>query len=136
MKTHRLLALVLGLGALSGCTPSLNAVTRPPPSKAADLHKPLFQDDHVHLSEGAAIGVDCRDVFWGLPCENAVVTSEDPAVARVLPAYLKRAPDPWMAGRVDPQRERGFVIMATGKGHTALHVTSEDGDGVVDVTVE
>jgi hypothetical protein len=122
--------------ALAGCTPSLNAVTTPPPSKSADMYHPLFEDDHIHLSKGATIGLDCYDFWWGSPCSGAVMTSDDPKVARVLPAYLKRAPSPWGPPRAEPQRERGFVVIATNPGQTTLHVRSEDGEAVVDVTVE
>jgi hypothetical protein len=136
MRPKNLAVLFATVSALAGCTPTLNAVTHPPPSKAADMHHPLFEDDHLQLSKGAAIGLDCREFWWGGACENAVMTSDDPTVARVLPAYLKRAPDPWMAGHVDPQRERGFVVLATGPGHTVVRVRSEEGEAEVEVTVE
>ncbi len=136
MRPRILLLGFVALSALAGCSPSLNAVTRPPPSKSADMYHPFGDPDSIHLSRGAAIGLDCRELWWGGACENAVMTSDDPNVARVLPAYLKHAPDPWMAGRVEPQRERGFVVLATGPGRTTVHVRSEEGESSVDVTVE
>jgi len=130
------LLLVALAAASTGCAPTLGAVTTPPPSKAADLYHPAFDDDHIHLSKGATLGLDCYDFWWGTPCQGAVITSDDPTVARVLPAYLKRAPSPWAGAGASPQRERGFVVIATGPGETTVHVRSEDGESEVDVSVE
>lgn len=134
MAKMTLFALLV-LSALAGaCTPNLYAVSTPPPLRTAELRseQPLFSKRtyQVRLSAGVAMAFNCSH---GGPCRDARVTSEDPAVARVVPAHLNRLERDYMS--LDHNAPTTFVLMGVSPGETRVHLASADGDASIRVTV-
>ena len=126
--TPALAALCLGA---AGCNP-LWAVSSGPPTTQAEYHYPT---DDIQLTQGVALALDCHDVWWGGPCENMTVSSDDPAIARVALVHLDKYKSP--AGYVyDAEAQRTvFVVAGVSPGRTKIRVGGDDADEIVDVIV-
>lgn len=129
------IGIVLGL-ATTGCSPSLYAVSTPPPTRDAEHSSIPFQDDVLRLSRGVAIAFDCYDPFLGGSCREATAKIDDPEIAKVFPAHLERAKDPYYGGYGDARRRSGFVMVGVKEGRTTVHVQSAEGVRNVVVIVE
>ena len=128
MKALALLALA---ACAAGCHP-LWAVSSGPPTTQADLDHRV---DDIRLTQGVALAVACHDIWWGGPCENMTVASDDPAIARVAFVHLDKYRSP--AGYIyDEQGQRAvFVVAGVSPGRTKIRVGGDDADEVVDVIV-
>jgi hypothetical protein len=120
-----LIALAIGLVA-SGCGPWFYSVTTPPPTRTAELNT---KDKTITLSPGVALGVICEKSG---PCRNASATSDDPNIARILPAHLNHL---HYAGFAGNRQAATFVVVGITPGKTKVRVTSSDGDKTLTVTV-
>lgn len=131
----RLCMLALGLLA-SGCSPTLYAVSTPPPTRDAEHVQTPFQDDVVRVSRGVAMAFDCYDPFLGGSCRDASAKIDDTEIAKVFPAHLEREKDPYFGGYGDARRRSGFVLVGVKQGRTTVHVQSAEGVRNVVVIVE
>lgn len=130
-------AILLALSAMAaGCTPTLYAVSTPPPTRDAEHSQTPFQDDVLHVSKGVAIAFDCFDPFLGGSCRDASAKIDDPEIAKVFPAHLEREKDPYFGGYGDARRRSGFVMVGVKEGRTTVHVQSAEGVRNVLVIVE
>lgn len=130
----RALALALVTWLLIGCGPALYAVSTPPPTRTArlDVEHPLFAKPRhkVRLSAGVALAVNCSD---GGPCHDMRATSDDPAVATVVPAHLNRLEIDYLAHDTTPAAT--FVVVGVKPGTTTVRVRSKEGNTKIAVTV-
>ena len=125
----RALLFPLALSALVGCAdPNLEAITSPPPGKQAEL---VDSSDArtIKLSEGVALGFDCK--YENAPCAGASAEVGDPAIARVFPSYVDE-----LSSYLCDREGSGncskpgvvFVVLGGKPGETTLTVTTDDGD--------
>lgn len=127
---------LFGLIALSstGCTPSLAAVSTPPPTKTARLYskQPLFQKlrYYANLSTGVALAFTCTH---GDPCKNAKISIDDPTVVKVLPAHLARLEmEPLRRDSLPPST---FLLVGLQPGNTTVRLRASGADATIAVTV-
>lgn len=142
MKAPRFGLLVVGLAlaaAASGCAPIVAAVSVAPPTRSGAFWiKERDGEDTVFVSKGVAMALECRDVWWGGPCENARASTGDVKVARVLSGHLEKEKSPWGMGYADQSASQRsvFVLAGVEAGTTWLRFDSDDGSRVFRVVVE
>jgi hypothetical protein len=90
---------------------------------------------------GVALAFECSDPS-GEPCAKATATSADPAVARVLPAYIDDVSERWGPygpaphwGWHGPAPRSAFVVWGVAPGTTLLSVRTESGNEELRVSV-
>jgi len=121
---------MIGLAALAlGCSPSFYGVSPPPPGYTAVLHTAA---DTISISSGVALAFECRSASYS-PCEKATATVDDPAIAKVMPAYFNQVSERWTWG--GPKPVNGFVVIGLKPGATTIRVKSDNGDGELKVSV-
>lgn len=129
-------AALLGLASTAtGCI-GFAAVSSAPPAKEGVIR---LEDDRstIRVSRGVAIAIECREQWWGSPCENAVAKTSDPRVARVLPAHLEKFRDGFMQTYDSGDSQRSiFVVAGVDAGETNLTIQSGDGNKSFHVVVE
>jgi hypothetical protein len=135
------LLLLLGLSAaLAGCKPFLIPVSSAPPERHGAIDpEPTGEEDLIHLSKGVALGFECRESFWYLPCGGATAQTANGKIARVLPAHLDKYRNPWGQTEYyesDISHRTVFVVMGVEAGETELDVHSNDGDRHFHVIVD
>ena len=133
MKTLFPIAATLLLSALTGCGPSMFAVSTPPPTRSGAHQVDLFDEDQIKLSRGVALAFDCADIWPGNPCSIASLKTENKKVAQVYPAFLERQKTPW-GTTVEPRS--AFVLTGISPGETVMTVVSDSGTRAVVITVE
>ena len=124
------LAVALALGA---CRPTLFALSTAPPGRTGWLDT---KHRHLTVSTGVAIAFACEKL--GGPCKHARATSDDPAIAEVVPADLERLQarvEPGWTASTSMVPTSSFVVVARAAGETTIHVRSADGDRDLSVTV-
>ncbi len=136
-------ALLLGLlvsGLGSGCAPLVSTVSVPPPSRSGSLWvKSRDGEDTIRVSKGVALAIECRDIWWGGPCENAKARTNDSKIARVLPAHLDKKPSPRSDSSYtyeNANHRSVFVIAGVEAGQTELTIASDDGNRTFQILVE
>lgn len=133
MKTSLLLGAALVLSTLTGCGPSMFAVSTPPPTRSGAHHVDVFDEDQIKISKGVALAFDCADIWTGNPCSIASLQTENKKVAQVYPAFLERQKTPW-GTTVEPRS--AFVLTGIAPGETVMTVVSDSGTRSVVITVE
>lgn len=133
MKT-RSLGICLFIALAGGCTPTLYAVSTPPPTRTARLYskQPVFgnRKHFVEISAGVALAFNCSD---GGPCRRATATSDDPGVAQVMPAHLDQLELDYLNSDTTPPAT--FVLTGVRPGETVVRVRSADGNASIKVKV-
>ena len=137
-------ALALGLVLLSsltgGCVPMVNTVSVAPPSRVGSLWvKTRDGEDTIRVSKGVALAIECRDVWWGGPCENAQARTKDAKIARVLPAHLEKTKSPWgdsAYANENVSQRSAFVIAGVEVGQTELTILTDEGNRSFQILVE
>jgi hypothetical protein len=128
------MGLLVAALSVAGCGPFFNAVSAPPVGRTAQLDA---RNDTIEISAGVALAFECRGSV-GDPCVGASATTDDPAIARVLPAYLDRTSgrgDWYGGGYHGPAPRSVFVVYGVAPGKTSLRVRSERGNQELPVTV-
>jgi hypothetical protein len=126
-------ALLIAAIALAGCKPQLYALSTPPPGRSGWLDS---KERTLEVTAGVAIAFACE--HDGGPCKHARATSDDPAIADVVPAHLARLDarvDPGFTPTTSMVPATSFVVVAHAPGTTVVHVRSDDGDRDLTVTV-
>ncbi len=84
-------AAVRGLllaGLLLGCSGCpFHPASSAPPMTLANLPT---SGDKVDLTQGVALAISCHDPWWGHPCRDMKVSSDDPGVATVSLMHLDK----------------------------------------------
>lgn len=124
----------------AGCGPTLWQVSTPPPTRDVALDHEA-RAGTLHVARGVAVAFDCVEGFWWIDaCRAATATSDNPEVARVLPAHLEREtaqPAYGYQARPNLDRQRsGFVVVGASPGKTVVRVVSSKGTYELDVVVE
>lgn len=128
---RRAKSMTLLIVALAACKPSLYALSTAPPGRTGWLDS---KHRTLEVSPGVAIAFACEK--WdGGPCRKATASSDDRAVADVVPAQLAR-----LDARVDDATTSmvpatSFVVIAHEPGTAHVQVRSDDGDRTLTVTV-
>ena len=133
MKPLVSIAAALLLATVTGCGPSMFAVSTPPPTRSGAHRVDVFDEDQIKLSQGVALAFDCADIWTGNPCSIASLQTENKKVARVYPAFLERKQTPW-GTTVEPRS--AFVLTGIARGDTVMKVASDSGTRSVLITVE
>lgn len=139
-RTLLCLSMLTLAAAATGCAPMVNTVSVAPPARVGTLWvKTRDGEDTIRVSKGVALAIECRDVWWGGPCENAKATTKDPKIARVLPAHLDKVKSPWGDSSYtfeNASQRTVFVIAGREEGQTELTIASEDGNRTFLISVE
>lgn len=133
MKPLSMLVAAALLSTLTGCGPSMFAVSTPPPTRSGAHRVDVFDEDQIKLSQGVALAFDCADIWTGNPCSIASLQTENKKVAQVYPAFLERQRTPW-GTTVEPRS--AFVLTGIARGETVMTVVSDSGTRSVVITVE
>jgi hypothetical protein len=132
------LALLAWALFAAACGPRFTALSTPPITRTARLDT---RAESIELSTGVALAFECHAAS-GQHCIGARASSDDPAVARVLPAYMDdlserwgwHSPAPHWAWHGSAPRS-AFVVYGVAPGKTVLRVRSDNGDEELAVTV-
>jgi len=118
--------------ACVGCQPLFSMSSAPPTTTAAFN----WHQDRIDISKGVVLAMSCRDVWWGGPCQNMTVSSDDPTIAAVQLVHLDKYMN--QAGFVyDAHRQRSlFLIAGVRPGVTKIRVGGDDADEVIHVYVQ
>jgi hypothetical protein len=117
-----LLALVT-----AACGPHYYALSTPPPGRVAIIDD---EANSIRLSLGVAVAFRCEQRG---PCEDALATSDDPAIAEIRSASLARLETEPFRGEIPATT---FVVVGRHPGSTTLRIATAGKDGVIRVTVE
>jgi hypothetical protein len=98
----------------TACSPTLTLVTPAPPNRIVAAN---HQDDAMTISEGVAVAVDCYHWTTGA-CTGVRATTDDPNVARVLPAHIAKLAD--MYG--NEKSAASLAVVGVSPGVTTLRV--------------
>jgi hypothetical protein len=117
--------------ACAGCSP-LWAVSSAPPTTKGELH---LGTDQIELTQGVALAISCRDIWWGGPCENLQISSDDPRIATVAFVHLDKYRNP--GGFVYDQHHprSAFLVAGVAPGRTFVRIGGDDADEVLEVVV-
>jgi hypothetical protein len=132
-------ALIVAASAIAGCRPQIIPVTSAPPEREGTISNLGSTDDTIRLSKGVAMGLECRDGDFWLPCEAATARTGDGKIARVLPAHLDKYRSPYgntSYYESDSSHRSVFVIVGVEAGETDLTFESGDGNRKFHVVVE
>ena len=129
----RLATLLVAFAALAACKPYLNAESPAPPGRTARL-EPVdgfwgIKRYHAEISQGVALAVSCSH---GGPCRHMKIRSEDPSIAEVRLASLGVLQP---AAIYSSATAAALVVVGRAPGKTRIHVATDDGGRVIDVTV-
>lgn len=140
---NRLLSFLYAVAAIgflvwaSGCGPTLNAQTLPPPGRIASFAE---NDGHydLDLSQGVAISINC---YHGGACKDVVVATADEAIADVHGASI--GANALSVGIVQSAptmsystaTTSGFVVVGKRPGKTKIKVKTADGSKTINVNV-
>lgn len=118
-----------------GCSDvQLNALTVPPPGKAAQLDAENLE---LELSHGVAFAFECVESnsdYTG-PCRDTTVTSQDSSIATAFDSYLDELAPAYGGGDLGPRSKSAFVVVGVTAGSTKLQVKTPEEDLTVRVTV-
>jgi hypothetical protein len=130
--------LLVFLLLAAACGPKFTALSTPPVSRTARLDT---HEETIEISAGVALAFECHTP-GGYPCSGASASSDDPAVARVLPAYTDDVSERWAWHGAAPHwawhgtaPRSVFVVYGVAPGRTVLRVRSQNGDEQLSVTV-
>jgi len=111
-------------------------VSSGPPNTQAEFN--IVTNDVV-LTKGVALAIACHDVWWGGPCENLRVSSDDPSIATVAFVHLDKYRSPggyvYSEGYQQHHQRAVFVVAGVSPGRTLVRVGGDDADEVLAVTV-
>lgn len=124
-------AAALTLLGCVGCQP-LWPVSSAPPLTRGEFN---LDSDRVDVTQGVALALACRDVWWNQPCENLTVVSDDPTIATVSLVHLDKYRG--RGGQVyDLGRQRSvFLVGGVRPGVTKVRLGGGDVHNVLEVHI-
>lgn len=117
---------------LGACSPSLYLESPVPPNRVARLDDP---SDKLEMTEGVAVAMGCSRA--GGMCNEVSASTDDPRIARVLPAHFARVEHGFRGGygMEWTSGTSALAVVGIAPGSTKLRVVTEGHARTYDVTV-
>ena len=117
------------MSMFESCSFSLRPASQPPPTKMASIN---VRDREITVSKGVAFAIECVDNQDGV-CPGLSVSSENTAIADVLPGYLAPVTTPTAVegGIQNVNRSRSmFVVVGKSPGDATIRITTDRGHDI------
>jgi hypothetical protein len=128
-------SLMVASWMMTGCSPIVFAASSPPVKTEAELQRPVFENNRIELTRGVALALDCREPWFGQPCDDMKVQTDDPSIATAHIAYLEKYRSDWGYVYEEGRQRSALVLAARAPGRTVLRIHSDDGDAMLEVIV-